>query len=614
MFLNPLGLLALLGVPAVIALHLFRRRFERRKVSALFLWETRSTTSLSGRRRERLLRSPSFWSELLLALLLALAFAGPRACGTLEARHLVVVLDGSASMSAPSFGVDGPGPSPAQRAVETLRETIDELASGSRVTVIESGPLPNILIGPAAFPAEASARLDEYDPQASRHDLVPATALALEVADQGAVSLYTDHFSPETFPEQVGILALGSARENLGITRAARLILDDALDGSEQVLVTVSNFSARTKSTTLELATEQGVIASEGVTIPAGERHHFALPLPPETPVVTARIDGDSFPIDDEALLHPAPPRRLILGAELAEGEARYLGLERNVEAPLGQWLALVPRSAGTTNLEFAHLAIAHQVVGSEATWTLLFPPSEAERLDLFGPFLIEKRHPLLDGVSLDGVVWSAASDLRLPGTPLVSAGNLPILTEELTATGRRFHMNIDWTRSSLQRTPDWPILLDNLARLRRRELAGSRTTSLAVGEIFHYQETRPAEYELQGPGETRNLRAQGALAIEGIDAVGNYRLLQDGVEVAQFGVHFGDDAESDLRASSVGERASSVELAEQESGTSWVVMLLGIMALAALLLDWWFLRSKAGTPTWVPLAKGNAATGKGQA
>ena len=39
MFQSPLGLLALLGVPAVVLLHLFRRRFERRPVSALFLWE-----------------------------------------------------------------------------------------------------------------------------------------------------------------------------------------------------------------------------------------------------------------------------------------------------------------------------------------------------------------------------------------------------------------------------------------------------------------------------------------------------------------------------------------------------------------------------------------------
>ena len=37
-FSNPLGLLALLAIPLVLYLHLFRRRFEPRRVSALFLF------------------------------------------------------------------------------------------------------------------------------------------------------------------------------------------------------------------------------------------------------------------------------------------------------------------------------------------------------------------------------------------------------------------------------------------------------------------------------------------------------------------------------------------------------------------------------------------------
>ena len=81
-FLNPLGLLALLAIPTVAALHLFRRRFRPRRVSAVFLWNLEDRTPLAGRTRERLLRSPSLWLELLAALALALALAGPRAgCG-----------------------------------------------------------------------------------------------------------------------------------------------------------------------------------------------------------------------------------------------------------------------------------------------------------------------------------------------------------------------------------------------------------------------------------------------------------------------------------------------------------------------------------------------------
>ena len=58
-FAYPPGLLALLGVPAVVALHLYRRRFQPQRVSALFLWGLADRTPLSGRTRERLQRSPA---------------------------------------------------------------------------------------------------------------------------------------------------------------------------------------------------------------------------------------------------------------------------------------------------------------------------------------------------------------------------------------------------------------------------------------------------------------------------------------------------------------------------------------------------------------------------
>src|SRR5262252_10691585 len=99
-FAHPLGLLALAAVPAVVALHLFRRRFAERPVSALFLWQAVDHASVAGRRLEPLHRNPSFWLELLAAALLGLACAAPRLPWTQPARHLVVVVDGSLSMAA----------------------------------------------------------------------------------------------------------------------------------------------------------------------------------------------------------------------------------------------------------------------------------------------------------------------------------------------------------------------------------------------------------------------------------------------------------------------------------------------------------------------------------
>src|SRR5688500_18103407 len=101
-FAAPLGLLGLVAVPAVVALHLFRRRFVERRVAGLFLFSPDALASTAGRRRTRLLRTPSLWLECLAALALGLLLARPRIGSPGERAHLVVVLDGSASMTAPS--------------------------------------------------------------------------------------------------------------------------------------------------------------------------------------------------------------------------------------------------------------------------------------------------------------------------------------------------------------------------------------------------------------------------------------------------------------------------------------------------------------------------------
>ena len=99
-FANPLGLLALLAIPAILYLHLFRRRFRERNVSALFLFAADALPTSAGRTRSRLLRTASLWCELLAAFALALWLGGLHFGAPDAERHVVLVLDDSASMNA----------------------------------------------------------------------------------------------------------------------------------------------------------------------------------------------------------------------------------------------------------------------------------------------------------------------------------------------------------------------------------------------------------------------------------------------------------------------------------------------------------------------------------
>jgi hypothetical protein len=331
LFAEPLGLLALLAVPAVLALHWFRRRFRPREVSALFLWQSEAPAALAGRRRERLMNSPSLWLELAAALLLALAFAGPPA--TARAEHLVVVLDGSASMDA----VAG-GESARERARVILSETIDELPRGSRATLIESGSRPRVLAGPAAFTAEALQRLETWRPSGTRHDLGPALALALELAAEGAITVVTDRFEPQAFLPQVEVIALGRPADNLAITHAAR---SRELAGSvarDSAFLTVSSFAHAPRRAALVLESDGRRLLEREIDLAPGERLQLSFDLSPDTGLVEARLSSDALAIDDRAWLAPAPERTLALHSELAPEEARSLGLS-GASGPIERWL-----------------------------------------------------------------------------------------------------------------------------------------------------------------------------------------------------------------------------------------------------------------------------------
>lgn len=609
MFLHPFGLLALAAVPAVVALHLFRRRVRPRTVSATFLWSAQDRTPAAGRRREPLRRSLSFWCEVLAALLLALAFASPRPFGSRDARHLVVVLDQSASMAA----IDPEGSTRA-RAVAAVRERIAALPSGSRVTLIGSGARPVVLAGPGALPLEARAALDAYAPGRANHELNPALGLALELAGARAVTVVTDRFEEAAVPPEVELVAVGAPAPNVGIVAAARRRSEGAAGPTERASLTVANFSSGAAIRTLLLETEDGVpLATRALELRPGADTHVSFELPEDTPLLVARlappagqaaVSDDGLALDDVAWLAPAPRRTLRLASTLPPELGALLGVDAPANpSNIDRWLALVPDAIDTINPSAAHLVLATGLIGGDA-WVLGVAAPGAERAHFIGPFLTDAAHRLLDGVTLEGVVWSADPSAALQGAPIVSAGELTLASEVRDGARVGWLLNFDPARSNLQRSPDWPILLANAAEARRAALPGALATTLSLGEPFRYRVLQPTTLEWRGalgPAARANVGATAAhdgaptafevtdeLLLDDIELPGVYELAtREGALVARVAVSLCDGAESNLAARSTGARAATEDEASLRAGFSWVEVVLLVSALALLAVDW---------------------------
>jgi hypothetical protein len=610
MFAAPLGLLALLALPAVLALHLFRRRFRVQEVSALFLWGQVERQPLAGRQRERLVRSASLWLELFGALALGLALAGPRCGGPVSVPHLVAVIDGSASMLAvgakpsASTGSDDQrgGTSAVELANAELRRRIADLGADARVTLIRSGPHPEVLCGPRAAPGEAREALAGPAPALGDHDLGPALELALELADGGRVLALTDR--TDLLPELPGIehLALGRPSDNAAILRAVR---ESSGTGRERLTLVVAQFGANPLALNLQVRPAEAGAAAlyQGlVEFGSNERQSLSLELAASASpleLTLANTDGsapDAFALDDRVLIAPPDSRPVLGWIELDPASRSSLGDPgqdgtRLLAAMDGALAANSPAEA-----EVAIVSAGTPGLNDGAMVLELHTPS-GELTSFLGPYLVERAHPLLEGLGLEGVVWSAATAFPRLGSPLVSAGDTPLILEERRGRGRRLLLNLDATASNFGRTPDWPILLFNLASAAREARPGANRRHLAPGQELVLRGIKDKKVQFRGPGFEQELQAKVEdVTLPAPPRPGLYQLTLGDAPPLAISVALEDAAESDLRRRSNGQKRDTVAEARIAGERGTGDLLLVLLALALLGADWFVLRPRAGS------------------
>lgn len=589
MFTNPIGLLALLAIPAILAIHLFRRRFEPRVVSAVFLWRDHEGVPAAGRTRERLHSTASLWMELAAALLLALALAGFRPFEGGSASHVVVLLDGSFAMNARASGS-----TLRDRAVEEVRSRLRRLPASSAVTILTSGPTPEVLAGPRAFPAEAIGRLASFAPHAPAHDWDASIALAGRIAEGNPFVAIAREFRPEAFPPACEVVSIGTPLENVALTRAVRT--------RDRIYVTAEAFTQGPVKAELVLSAGGRPLASMTADLEPGQKRFLSIAIPEGAPalegVLRAPADSDALDDDSRFLLTPTPVRRIALWSDLDAGTTARLRFGTGAgAAAVDRLLEYLPDTAAAASPEAAHVLFTTSMPSEGASWTVRFAAGAGERADWVGPFLKDKSHPLLEGVTLEGVLWSSDARVRLGGFPIVSAGNTVLLAETRDGQRRVFHWNLDPTRSTLPRSPDWPILLSNLVEMRRAELPGAARTNLAAGDAFVLRAAGDAQFHLTGPAGDRVVRSRGELAVDGalLTHAGLYRvtrLHEDGTTEApvEFAVNFLDARVSDLRTLAPGTRPVGSEAGATLARSPWFESVLSAAALVFLCLDWFAL------------------------
>jgi hypothetical protein len=462
----PLALAGLAAVPALVAIYLLRRRFRRHTVSSLMLWLDPRPAREGGTRIDRLQTPLVFFLELAALLLLVGAAADPQVQSAQRARPLVVVLDDSFSMRA------GGADSARARAVKALEE---ELHRSPRYSVrfVLAGERPQTLGEPARTPREALDLLEGWHCRAPAARLDEAIVLASELGGElGLVLVLTDH-PPAAAPDKGRLQwwAFGQAQPNLAFVTAARTYRD----GAERCLLEVANLSdvPRRADLVVEAGEPPSPVQHSTPELAPHQTHRLILALPEGTPALRARLGPDALDYDNTVVLMPVHPRPVRVRVRVGDDALRRL-VDRALRATRE---ALVT----DTRPEVVFTDAAEPEDAGDAWLVRLL--RDADGASYTGPFVIDRAHPLAEGLSLQGVVWGAGKGTEVPGAPVIMAGNVPLVTDQEAGSRHEVRLRLRPDLSTVQDSPAWPVLVANVLGWYASRAPGLSRPNLRLGE-----------------------------------------------------------------------------------------------------------------------------------
>ena len=564
----PLALIGLVGLPTLAAIYYLRNRFRKHQVSSLMLWMDHRAPREGGARIQKISTPLLFFLEIAAITLLALAATGPRMLVNSSDSPLMIVLDDSLSMQAERDGESTRG-----RAIDRV---LDLLGSEGRfdASFITAGRRPNTL-GQATNKREAEAVLGNWACESDRDCLNEAITFAAELGGPRARLLVISDRGPGEQLEEGSVrwFAMGKPTGNVAITNALRAESGDA----EKYVIELANLSkapAVTELTVTETGKDQPRVR-RALELEPNESRRFTFNLEEGVEALDVRISDDALLADNHAVL--LPPDRSKLSVQLRIGDE---SLRRSVLQAL----------RATDRIELAtrdgHLLItddANTAPAGSKTWPVYLLKADKPSAYV-GPFVVDLAHPMARGLSLVGVVWTAG-EIEMRGTPIVAAGNKPLVTDTERITGRHdLRIAINTDASTLSQSINWPILFSNLVRWRADEAPGVREPNVRLGtetsvtfedDIETVTLTRP-------DGDKQDLRVIDNQVTLPADRAGVWRLTA-GDDAYRFAVNALGRDEFDLQNNTTGETGNWMadqNVRRQYHAIDW---LFGLVAMGVL-------------------------------
>jgi len=590
---NPAGLWALLGIPAVLAIHFLQRQAVVLPNSTLFLLEKTQRESASGRRFDRLMNSVPLWMQLLGVLLLTWLLAEPRYQKDRSTQRVAIVLDASASMSV---GKD--------KLKEKLIASLPDLqgpATALELTVLESTPgKPRLYAG--SSPEELAKVLDAWQPRSGLTDPSQALRLARSLVAREGIVVYATDTPIETPPFDARLLSLGELSDNVGFTGVTLA----EKEGTPVWQAMVRNYSKHSSNRTWHLEMPGGrKTEPKQIELEPGAIITLQAALPENAERAKVVLSADAFTLDDILPLVAPKPKALAIFA--ATGGA-YDELGQKLQRSL---VATVPTNdAASADLTILSYDPLDPVI--PAGNAIVFVKDETRGGAYLKGGIVAEKHPLIDGLNWQSLLVRETIQLqrRKSDSVILWQGTRPLIfLRETEATAeapasRQLCFNFDLRLSNAGTQPAFIVMLHRFAEELRAAKIAPASENLESGQpVILAAKTGAAVPEVQlqtldldGKELSKEtLPAGSAVRFNTPLESGFLRVTQGDTELLTASVHFADTREADFSncapADTLKEgNALAVERHTEEDHwwRAWFLLLL-----AALLVSWHFTRER---------------------
>ena len=499
-------LLMIAGGAASVTVLLYILKLRRRPVPVPFvrIWDAvfrdRQATELFSKLRRLL----SLLLQLILIALLVLALGDPKPKASLsDGRHLVVLVDASASMKAIDVK-----PSRIDNAKAEVRKFVHSLGSADRALIVEMGSLPSPLSSMSADVTELEPAIDALHATDTRADLERGLSFAIDslrglpkaeivVVSDGVLGDVTEiakHLDLNGVSLQ--FLPIGKSGTNVAIS--AFSVRRYPLDKSRsEVMLEVANTTDQRVQVELTLLGDGTIIDVSRFALGPNERlPRYYQDLAGASRTLEAKIrlaDGraDDLPADDHAYaLMPERHRARVL--VVSKGNT-YLEAALLLDEYLDVTTVLPGRSIPSGHFDVAILdGVADALPDSVAAALYLNPPEGGMPLKLgpalsdFGFDTWDKKSPILRFLAL-GDVQVANGRALLPAASdrvLGASDQGPILVSG-TRSGHAFvALGFDPRNSDLVLRVAWPLFVLNTINAFVEEDTGYVST-FRTGEVW---------------------------------------------------------------------------------------------------------------------------------